>query len=159
MWLNKKKKLAAKFNSPFFNNLPLLMAKKDIILSDNSYYMIQINGLMFFAHAFSVSGVVRSLPLGALLEIWTNIPSTTRKCKCGGTAVIVHTIGSAMTGICYCTSICLKCNKIKYGKAEGTTSTITNHFFTAKNKFEGIIDNKTINLDELIEILKKNSNL
>ena len=132
-----KKIQTNEFNTLFFKHLPMLMEKREQIYANPNFFMIPIRDIQFYGHACLVAGRVNCLPLGALLRIWSEEPSTTQPCICGATAVVVKSVFTSLSRFTYIT-FCLKCSKINEVKKTGSNSHITAPFFAAKRIYSDV---------------------
>jgi hypothetical protein len=143
------------YNTLFFKHLPLLMEKREQIVTNPNYFIIPIHDIHFYGRACLVAGRVKCLPLGVLLNIWAKKPITTRLCNCGGIAVIINTDLLSLSSFTF-SAICLQCCKITKVKETGSSSHISSPFFAAQRAYSNITSVPSIELEALIKILKQN---
>jgi hypothetical protein len=135
-------------NSEFYNNIALLISKKDFILSDSNLYMTPV-----VLYPFGVLGMKFSnMPIGAWLELWDTYPDLFDVCTCGGKAAVVSFGGSVFSGRHQRSSVCLNCGKIMC-RSNGSLSTYSEPFAEVLIKYKALTPCNTITLSELIAVI------
>ena len=136
--------------SLFYRNIALLIANKDLILSDSKYYMAPVTGLNFGVHYV---GNFNDMPIGAWLEIWSLYPNTLDTCECGGIAPIVSFGGSPLSGAHSSTAICLQCGKT-VENCSGRFRPIWEPFAEVQKKYRKFPKRNVLTLEKLIECIE-----
>ena len=144
-----------KNKSLFYNHIALLIAHKELILSDSRYYMTPVSGVNFGVHYV---GNFNDMPIGAWLEIWSLYPDTIDNCPCGAKAPIVSFGGSALSGAHSRTAICLQCGKMLQSSS-GKFQSIWKPFAEVQKKYNQLPKRNVLTLENLITLLESKKDL
>ena len=144
-----------KNKSLFYNHIALLIAHRELIMSNRRYYMAPVSGVNFGVHYV---GSFNDMPIGAWLEIWSLYPDTLDSCACGGKAPIVSFGGSPLSGAHSRTAICLQCGKT-IENTNGKFYPIWKPFAEVQKKYNQLSKREVLTLENLINRLETKSKL